>query len=111
MRCVRTALLLSAFVLWASPAARAEAGKPLAKSGVLSMALLRVTGGEGVTAKEAATIEEVLLTALDRTGRFKMIGRSDIAALLDLEARKQVVGCEENAACMTEIAAALGVDL
>ncbi len=111
MRYVRIALLLSAFVLLTSPAARADAGKAPAKSGVLSMALLRVTGGEGVTAKEAATIEEVLLTALDRTGRFKMIGRSDIAALLDLESRKQMVGCDENAACMTEIAAALGVDL
>jgi TolB-like protein len=74
------------------------------------MAFLQVRAGEGVSPKIAATVEEVLLTALDRTGRFRLTGRSDLAALLDLKQRQQMAGCEDNAACVANIAGSLGVD-
>lgn len=79
--------------------------------GQLSLGLMTVTAGEGFTEKQISTIESVLLTSFEATGRFKVVGRQDINALLGLEARKQAVGCSDDTACVAQIAGALGVDL
>lgn len=84
--------------------------QPGAADHPISLALASVTKGEGFTAQQAGTIEEVLLTALGATGRFEVIGRTDMAALLSLEAQKQATGCTD-AGCMVQIAGALGAQL
>jgi TolB-like protein len=73
------------------------------------LALLTVRAGTGFTDAELSSVEEGLLSALEETARFQVVGRTDIATLLDLEARKQMVGCEEDG-CMTAIAGSLGAD-
>jgi len=78
--------------------------------GRLALALISVTRGNGFDDRTANTIEEVLLAALDRTAHFRVIGRTDINALLTLENQKEAVGCSDSS-CMAQIAGALGVDL
>jgi TolB-like protein len=73
------------------------------------LAVLSVRGGQGFSSQELASFEEVLLSALEGTGRFRVVGRTDIATMLDLEAKKQAAGCEEDG-CMTAIAGSLGAD-
>ncbi len=72
-----------------------------------TMALMGVNCGSGITQSQAGTVEQVLLTAIDSTGQFKVIGRADINALLTLQQQKQVAGCND-ASCMAQIAGALG---
>lgn len=82
--------------------ARAEEPRP-------TLAVLGVKAGEGFSEREVATIEELLLGALQRPGRLKVTGRSDVSMLLGLEAQKQALGCDADVACLAELAGALGV--
>jgi hypothetical protein len=101
-----------AMVLFALGAAgRARAADVPKVPGKLSLGLLQVTAGEGFTDRQISTIEEVLLTSFEATGRFKVIGRSDINALLGLESKKEALGCDADTACVAQVAGALGVDL
>ena len=100
------ALLASLFLSRGAMAAEIRGAQ-----GQLSLGLLSVTKGEGFSDKQINTIEEVLLTAFEATGRFKVIGRTDISALMGLETKKEAVGCTEDTACVAQIAGALGVDL
>lgn len=71
------------------------------------LALLNVRAGDGFAPGDVETVESLLLSALEATGRFHVIGHSDIVTLLDLEAKKQSTGCDDTS-CMTAIAGALG---
>jgi len=73
------------------------------------VAVIALSTGEGVSEKTAGMIEEALLNALHRTGRFTVVGRSDVASLIGFERQKQLAGCSESASCAAEIAGALGV--
>jgi len=75
------------------------------------IAMLGVAAGEGIGEKTAATVEEILLTAMHRTERFDVVGRSDIANLIGFERQKQLAGCKEDISCAAEIAGVLGVAL
>ncbi len=94
-----------------APPVAAKTTPPKPKNTKRSLALITVTRGEGFSEKQANTLEEILLGALDGTHRFKVIGRTDITALLNLESQKQTLGCGDDAACMAQIAGALGADL
>jgi len=99
---IATALLFGALLA-------AEAG-PGAPSGP-SVALLGLTGGSGMDPRTLGSLEEMVLTALSDSGRFRrVVGRSDIASVLGWEANKQKLGCDESSSCVAEIAGALGVD-
>lgn len=104
---ITAALLCVACLLTESRAARADVPKPPTRQ---SLALVAITRGEGFSQGEIQTLQELLLNALDATGRFKVIGQSDIDAILTLEAKKEAVGCTDTG-CMVQIAGALGVDL
>lgn len=57
----------------------------------------------------AAAIDEQILTELSNSGRFIVVGKSDIAALIGLERQKQLLGCGEDAnSCLAELSGALG---
>ena len=103
----RMALLAFAAVLAgtvpATGAAPPKDSRPL-------LVLITIDGGHTFAPEQINAIEGLLLSALDRSGRFRVIGRSDIQSMLDLEARKQAAGCNEDTGCMKQIAGALGAD-
>jgi len=54
-------------------------------------------------------VAEQVLTEVQATGRYQVLGRSDIATLLGLERQKTLLGCDEQAsACLAELSGALG---
>jgi len=67
--------------------------------------------GAGFDADTARLVEELVVSSLDATGRFKVTSRSDMASVLGFEKQKQTLGCDESASCIAEIAGALGVEL
>lgn len=75
-----------------------------------TLAMLGVHAGEGFDAREVATIEELLLGRLDDTDDFRVVGRSDIVALLGFERQKVALGCTSDS-CLAEIAGAVGAAL
>jgi len=75
-----------------------------------SIAVLAPAGGAGFDAGTIEIIEELIVGALEGGGRFKAISRSDVNALLGHERQKLALGCQEDAACIAEIAGALGAD-
>lgn len=93
----------------ANPAGGAPASAPLADKRH-KVAMLGLTAGSGFDAKTLGTIEELLLGALEATGKFAVTGRSDLGALVGLDQQKQILGCDDDAACVTELAGALGVE-
>ncbi|MDP2343642.1 MAG: hypothetical protein Q8O67_21970 [Deltaproteobacteria bacterium] len=65
----------------------------------------------GVEHELAGTLLDVLSTALTR-GPFDVTTAADLRAISNLEADKQALGnCKDSAACIAEIANALGADL
>jgi len=54
--------------------------------------------------------DDYLLTAVQNTASFEVIGQSDIQSLLGFEAQRDLLGCDD-ATCIAEIGGALGVDL
>jgi TolB-like protein len=73
------------------------------------LVLLQLRGSNTFNTEELGSLEDLILSALDHTGRFRVIGRSDIQSMLDFDARKQASGCDDTG-CMTQIAGALGAD-
>jgi TolB-like protein len=63
----------------------------------------------GIDAGHVAPLSEVLTTELTALGRFEVISARDIQAMLEHEANKQAMGCND-AACFAEIGGALGAD-
>jgi hypothetical protein len=54
---------------------------------------------------------EALLTELRKLKGVAIIGSDEIRAMLEAEAQRQLVGCEEESGCLAEIAGALGADV
>jgi len=65
---------------------------------------------EGVDKGTADLIMDVVTSAFAKTNRFDVKSSDDIAELLNLEAGKSALGCDD-ASCMAEIAGALGAEL
>ena len=53
--------------------------------------------------------DDYVLTAVQNAGEFRVIGRTDIDAMLGLERQRELLGCDD-AVCMADIGGALGVD-
>ena len=64
----------------------------------------------GLSENAARNLTQVLSVELKRIQGASVIGKEDIAAMLDLEGQKQVLGCDSNTSCLAEIGGALGVD-
>jgi hypothetical protein len=104
-----SALIIALTLLVVGPAV--AAGPAAQKDTRPTLALLSVTSGGGFPTDQLGSIEGVLLTALESTGRFRVIGKTDVATLLDVESKKQAVGCsDDTTGCMTMIAGALGAE-
>jgi hypothetical protein len=66
---------------------------------------------DGVDERVARVVNASLLAELRKLSRVSVIGMDEIRAMLDLEAQKQAVGCDEDDSCLAEIAGALGADV
>jgi len=98
-------LRLAPLLLFLSPSGPALSDPTPVKVAVLELRSM------GVERQTAELLTEVALTEAARFKEFQVIGESDLAALLGLERKKQVLGCQEDAACMAEVGGALGVEL
>lgn len=85
--------------LWASTAFSAQ-----------TVVVLQLTPGPGV-GELAATLTEQVQTELQKQGH-KVMGTSDLAAMLGLERQKQLLGCAsaDSSSCMAELTGALGAE-
>ena len=64
----------------------------------------------GVKESVAKNLTQLLATQLKQIDGASVIGRDDIAAMIELEAEKAALGCEDNTECLAELGDALGVD-
>jgi hypothetical protein len=64
--------------------------------------------GAGATPEQAAVLTDAVLEAARRLfPDVGFVGESELTGLLDLEAQKQVAGCESDLSCLSELADAL----
>ncbi|HEY6006384.1 MAG TPA: hypothetical protein VIV57_26125 [Anaeromyxobacter sp.] len=78
--------------------------------GAPRIAVWGIEAGPDVSPGAAQILGDVVATELSRAGRFQVIGRSDLGALLGWEKQKAVLGCTESS-CLAEIGGAIGADL
>ncbi len=71
------------------------------------LAFLELSAGPEVTREVAQAAGELLVVALSETGKFDVITKADVKALLGYEAQAQLMGCGE-ASCMVDLGGALG---
>ena len=81
-------------------AAPPPAGKP-------RLAFLDLIPGAEVSKEVAQAAGDLLVVALSELGKFDVITRSDIKAILGYEAQAQLLGCGE-ASCLVDLGGALG---
>jgi len=67
--------------------------------------------GENKSDVEAAkTLTDVLVFEVGKVPGVNVVADAEIKSILGVEQRKQMLGCDEDASCMAELAGALGVD-
>jgi hypothetical protein len=81
-----------------------EAARPL------NVAVLDLAAKVGIDNGRAEVFAELLQDHLRNQLKLRVIGRSDIEAMLGLEKMKDVLACSDQAVCLAEVGGALGVD-
>lgn len=76
----------------------------------LKLAVVRLTPRGGIADQTAVLLTEALVAELRRQPGTTVLSDADIAAAIGLERQKQLLGCTDDSACLTEIGGALGVD-
>src|SRR5215472_16923333 len=71
------------------------------------LAFIDLTPGADVPPQVAQGAGELLVVALSDTGKFDVITKGDVKAILGYEAQAQLLGCGE-ASCMVDLRGALG---
>ena len=72
------------------------------------VAVMEFASKGGVTQEQMDALGDMLANNIRAAGRYKVIGKSDIRAALNLESQKQLLGCNDDS-CVAEIGGALGV--
>ncbi len=85
----------------------AEAG-PSDPGERLSIAVMDFSSKGGVDAARMEALTDMLANSLRQAGDLKVVGKSDIGAVLSLEENRKLLGCD-NDSCMAELGGALGV--
>jgi hypothetical protein len=75
---------------------------------IASLVLLSVLAREAPTPADVRLLTGVVATAAARDARLDVLTAEDIRTTADLEASKQMLGCEANTSCLVEMANALG---
>ena len=96
-----SARFLMAIIFLAFSATSAQAALP--KAAVMPLSAKRIS--KDIT----EILDDLLLAALEDSGKFQVLGINDINAMLGLEKMKTVMGCSD-VACAVEIGGALGVN-
>src|SRR5579863_6411872 len=65
---------------------------------------------EGVEATLASIVDETLTADLAKSGKYEVIGRSEIEAMAGFQTERMKLGCTGDDSCLAEIGGALGVD-
>src|SRR5260221_10348978 len=100
--------VIAALLLLSPLAAAAEIHTKLA---VLDFTTAKVSAGQPTMNEailDAAT--SVAQAEMEHFGFYKVVSRSDIQAAMGVQAQKVKFGCTDDAACLAEIAGALGVE-
>ncbi len=79
--------------------------KPLPRIVITEMA-----AEHGIDPGVVRLLNELMLTQFQKSGRYTVIGSSDISAMLQAEQRNQLLACTETS-CLAEMGGALGADL
>jgi len=103
-------LAISGSVIALTAAAGVASASPAAKDSRPVLLLLSVDAVASYSKGKLDSIESLLLSALESTNRFHVIGSGDLRMMVDLEMNKQALGCKEDDACMVAIGGALGAD-
>jgi TolB-like protein len=89
--------------------ARARGSQAQPASRKLKVAVVRLAARTGVDEKVADLFSDALAGELRKRPNLAVISDADVAALLGVERKKQMLGCTD-AGCFAEIGGALGVD-
>jgi hypothetical protein len=73
------------------------------------LAVLDLKAERGLDQGLVKLLNELLLTEFVKTGKYEVIGGSDLATMLKLEQQKRLMECTDQV-CLSEIGGALGVD-
>lgn len=96
----------------ASAADDAEAPSPPVALGEMRLVQIAVYDLEMADdARLGRLLTDQLVVELRKLSGASVIGMTEIKAMLDHEAAKSMVGCEEDESCLADIAGALGVDV
>lgn len=76
----------------------------------LRLALLPIVARTGVLPEEAELFTDSLANGLRRVKNLSVVTQTDLAAVLDVEQQRQLLGCGGDNACLVELGGALGVD-
>lgn len=125
---MRRAALIPILLGLAGPAAAADAAAPasgneasneahnatqnatLSESRILRIAVSDFEATD-VDPAVASLVADAVVAELRKHEHLSVIGMQEIRDMLNLEAEKQALGCDEKESCLAEIAGALGVDL
>jgi TolB-like protein len=88
----------------------AGAGDARAETKTRSVLVMNLEANH-VDANTVNTLQSLLTFHLDRYPSFGVMGGQDVRRMLDLEAQKESAGCDDESACVAEIADALGAEL
>ena len=95
-------IILSALLFGMAGFAAAGRAKPV------EIAVMEFASKGGITPQQMEALEDMLTTEIRKLGDFRVIAKSDLDMALQLEQRKQLVGCRDDS-CLAEVAGALGV--
>jgi len=100
---MKVRLRLCIFLLIFTVGGQATAKEPIA------IAVMDFTSKGGVTAKQMDALSDMLANEIRAMGNYRVIGKSDIKSMVDLESNKISLGCNDDR-CLAEIGGALGVN-
>ncbi len=75
----------------------------------ISIAVMEFTSQGGVTQDQMDALGEMLATELRDSGEYRVLGKSDIRLVLNVEESKQKLGACSDQKCLAELGGALGV--
>ena len=74
-----------------------------------TLVVLNLVAEHGIDEGKVRLLNELLLTEFGRRAHYRVMGGSDIEAMLSLEMQKQLTGCTDTE-CLADIGGALGAD-
>jgi hypothetical protein len=74
----------------------------------IAVAVMEFSSKGGIEPQKMEALSDMLANEIRRQGNYRVVGKSDIQAALQLEEQKQLLGCTDES-CIAEIGGALGV--